>query len=228
VSASRWLRVTASNPCPICRKGDWCRVTADGSLAGCMRVETGCFRVKEGRDGSTVYLHRLTSDPQSRTSIPPAGGIEPQRADADTLNEIYSAFLAQLTLGKAHRENLVARGLSDEAIDRNGYKTLPIGGRTRIAAELRERFGDKVLRVPGFVVKEGDNGRYVTVRGPAGMVVPVRDPASRIVALKVRRDGPTDAGSRYVYVSSNGHGGPGPGPLSTFPWERQRSPKPCG
>jgi hypothetical protein len=127
------------------------------------------------------------------------------------LHKVYTAFLGQLTLGEAHREALRCRRLPEDAIDRGGYRTLPRQGRARIARDLRERFGDEVLRVPGFVVKEGESGRYLTVRGPAGLLVPCRDQAGRIVALKVRRDEVGAGAPRYVYVSSTGYGGPGPG-----------------
>jgi hypothetical protein len=206
-----WIRVSRASPCPICKEPDWCSISGDGVVAKCMRIEEGCFKIKEDRSGGRYFLHRLADGPHRNTDwSTSAAGAGPQRADADTLNEVYAAFLSQLALNKSHRENLLRRGLSDETIERNGYKTLPLQGRARIATQLRERFGDQVLRVPGFVVKEGDRGRYLTVRGPAGIVVPVRNLAGHIVALKVRRDGPGDGGSRYVYVSSTGHGGPGP------------------
>jgi hypothetical protein len=183
-----------------------------------MRVEEGSFKVKEDRNGGRYFLHRLADGPRL-DSLPLRNptDAEPKRADADTLNQVYTAFLARLSLSKSHRENLLARGLADEAIDRNGYKTLPIQGRARIAGALGERFGDQLLRVPGFVVKDRDGGRYLTVRGPGGIVVPVRDLAGRILALKVRGDGQRDCGPRYVYVSSAGHGGPGPGSPAHVP-----------
>src|SRR5262249_51780807 len=98
-----------------------------------------------------------------------------------------------------------------------GYRTLPGQGRPRIAKGLRERFGDKLLRVPSFVVKDGRAGRYLTLCGPAGLVVPCRDRAGRVVALKVRRDEAGGRGPRYVYVSSRRHNGPGPGAPAHVP-----------
>jgi hypothetical protein len=176
-----------------------------------MRVEAGSFRAKDGRDGSRVYLHRLADGPRPEPDLAPRTGPEPQRADADTLHAVYSALLARLTLGEAHREALRRRGLDDDAIQRAGYRTLPGQGRPRIARDLRECFTDRLLRVPGFVIKEGRLGRYLTLRGPAGLLVPCRDRVGRIVALKVRRNDVGEDGPRYVYVSSAGHGGPGPG-----------------
>ena len=76
---------------------------------------------------------------------------------------------------------------------------------------MRERFGDELLSVPGFIVKRGEGDRpYLTLAGAAGLLIPVRAPGGGIEALLVRRD---DAGNgpRYSYLSSAKHGGPGPG-----------------
>jgi hypothetical protein len=176
-----------------------------------MRVEAGCFRAKDGRDGSKVYLHRLANGPRSEVDLPPRSGPEAKRADVDFLHAVYSGLIARLTLSKAHRVALHRRGLVDDAIDRAGYRTLPRQGRARVARELHETLGDKLLHVPGFVVKDAPPGRYLTFRGPAGLVVPCRDRSGRILALKVRRDDVDGSGPRYLYCSSTGHGGPGPG-----------------
>jgi P4 family phage/plasmid primase-like protien len=147
------------------------------------------------------------------------GGHE--RATPDTLHRIYSALLAGLQLTRAHRAALQCRGLSDAEIDRRSYRTLDVRGRARLAGELRERFGDAVLRVPGFVVKQGKDGRpYVTIAGAAGLLVPIRDAAGRVVALLVRRDDPPNGKKKYSYVSSTKWNGPGPGaPVHCPPFE---------
>jgi hypothetical protein len=165
------------------------------------------------RQGRAGRLARLPAPAGRRSAAdpPPQSGSEAKRADPDTLHEVYSALLERLSLSKAHREALNLRGLNDDAIDRAGYRTLPVQGRPRIVRELRERFGDKLLRVPGFIVKESQSGRYLTLRGSAGLLVPCRDRTGRIVALKVRRDDVSEGGRRYVYCSSAGNGGPGPG-----------------
>ena len=116
---------------------------------------------------------------------PPSSGTAPDRAEADTLHKVNSALLARLRLSLAHREALKQRGLTDEAIDARGYRTFPVQGRYRHAKALREELGDVVLRVPGFVVRQGNSGPYVTLAGAAGMLVPVRDLAGRVVAGRV-------------------------------------------
>src|SRR5262249_49709215 len=142
---------------------------------------------------------------------PPPGGPAPERANVDVLHRVYRALLAALTLRRAHRDRLHGRSLSDEEINRRGYRTLPVQGRARIAPDLREKYGDVVLRVPGVITRERDGRRYLSLAGAAGLLIPVRDRAGRIVALLIRRDGDGEDGPRYVYLSSRRYGGPGPG-----------------
>ena len=218
MSNEKWTRVSKGHSCPVCKSDSWCTVSPDGAVALCMRVEAGSFDTKES-GGGTAFLHRLKDGPR-RSSRPRGGYPKPPpdapRAEPDALHAAYSALLGGLSLSAKHREALQKRGLADEAIDRNQYRSLPVQGRSRVAALLRERFGDTLLRVPGFVVRDGANGRYLTIAGAKGVLVPCRDTQGRIVALKVRRDEEGE-GSRYTYVSSTKDGGPGPGTLVHAP-----------
>ena len=56
------LRVTKSNPCPICNRPDWCLIAADGSAAICQRVQDGSVK----RAGDAGWLHVLTEDTARR------------------------------------------------------------------------------------------------------------------------------------------------------------------
>jgi hypothetical protein len=216
-AAGKWRRVTPQRPCPACGKTNWCTLSADGRLAACRRVEAGAWRTKTGKDGTPIYLHRLNGAATiSPAELPATASGTAARIDAGTLHRVYSAMLAGLSLAQSHRESLHRRGLADADIDSRGYRTLPKQGRARCAAELRERFGDTVLRVPGIVTKEREGRRYLTVAGVGGLLIPCRDIQGRVVALKIRRDddGP---GPRYSYLSSARHGGPGPGSPVHFP-----------
>ena len=206
-----WKRVTKPSPCPICSKPDFCIISGDGSIVGCTRSETGCFKSKQGQNGGTIYYHRLNGTRHQQNPSPQSTkGPAAKRADPEIVNQVYSALLGALKLSKTHRENLRKRGLADVEIDNRGYRSLPIQGRTKIAGEIREQFGKVVLQVPGFVVKEEDGRQHITIAGWAGLLVPVRDNEGQIVALKVRRND-EGQGPRYVYLSSTGRAGPGPG-----------------
>lgn len=211
-----WVRVSVSSPCPVCKSPDWCSVSGDGALCKCMRVEDGSFRAKEDRNGARYYLHRL-AEGSGPSPPPPRPGPEAKRAPAEALHDAYTGLLKRLSLSAAHRQALRERGLSDEAIDRAGYKSLPPQGRARHARALHGRLGDALLRVPGFVVAKGKHGDYLTVGGAAGTLVPCRDLQGRVTALKVRRDDAGRGGPRYLYLSSAGHGGPGPGSPAHVP-----------
>lgn len=48
-------RVSRQNPCPICKKPDYCLVSSDGSAAICPRMDQGAVK----RIGEAGWLHRL-------------------------------------------------------------------------------------------------------------------------------------------------------------------------
>jgi hypothetical protein len=126
---------------------------------------------------------------------------------------VYSAFLARLQLSIRHREALLARGLTTEAIARNGYRSHPGPQRTRIARELTEAFGPSLFSVPGFVVTvRGGRLPFASIMGAGhGILIPCRNLQGQIVGMKVRRDSLDIGQARYYYLSSRSRGGPGPG-----------------
>lgn len=134
----------------------------------------------------------------------------PEKANPDTLNEVYGALLDTLPLNQGHRQDLHRRGLSEAKIKRYGYRTLPPGGREGLAGALVKSFGPEVCAtVPGLSANKSDSNGW-SVAGATGLLVPVRDAEGRVVALKVRADDAGD-GPKYTYMSSSKHGGPGPG-----------------
>lgn len=65
---SQMRRVSPSNPCVICKKGDWCLAGAD--LVICMRIQSS--RVKHFSDGSVGFLHNRTGAPLPESHRAPA------------------------------------------------------------------------------------------------------------------------------------------------------------
>jgi AAA domain len=65
------LRVSKSNPCPLCTKTDWCMVNEDGTVTICPRTDTaptGWKRIKDTADGHGVYALETESDFQRQVS----------------------------------------------------------------------------------------------------------------------------------------------------------------
>jgi hypothetical protein len=68
-TGTRWARVTRHRPCCICGKIDWCGTSPDGTLACCMRVQSG----RPAKNGG--WLHRIAGAPVRpipRPSMPQA------------------------------------------------------------------------------------------------------------------------------------------------------------
>ncbi len=61
----KWLRVSKQQPCPVCHKGDWCTVTADGVLACCMRVQS------DRRAKNCGFIHKLSESTGWNRQLPP-------------------------------------------------------------------------------------------------------------------------------------------------------------
>lgn len=59
------IRVTKSNPCPICHKPDWCLVAHDGSAAVCARTQLGSIK----KSGDAGWLHVLNHESYSKNSL---------------------------------------------------------------------------------------------------------------------------------------------------------------
>ena len=112
-------------------------------------------------------------------------------------HEVYTDMLGLLSLSDEHRVNLRERGLSDERIERNGYRTMPKteDGR-RLLATLLRRCGHDLDGIPGFRTYFGD----WTVSGPDGFLIPVRDKDGLIQGLKIRKD--DEDGGKYRWLSS--------------------------
>ena len=194
ITASRWLRVTRHNPCPVCGKPDWCLLSQDGKTAICARIESD----KPAGTKGAGWIHHL----DTTTSLPPSkprfDAKQNPKAPASVLDMAYRALLSELTLSEWHRENLLRRGLTDEQIGSLGYRTLPSSGRCDLAARLQAS-NLRVAGVPGFYLEVG---RWQLVPRPVGIAIPVRDTKQRIVGLQVRCD--STEGGRYRWLSSRG------------------------
>ncbi|MDR1205190.1 MAG: DNA primase [Peptococcaceae bacterium] len=142
---------------------------------------------------------------QTTTSVQNA---EP--ASMETIHQTLSTLFSILSLSEAHRRNLRNRGLTDEQIEKLGYKSTPS---YRLCPSLTERVtrqGCTVKGVPGFYL--GKDGQW-TVKfntKTAGILIPVRGIDGWIRGAQIRLDTPIkdengDAdkdGAKYLWLSS--------------------------
>lgn len=120
-------------------------------------------------------------------------------AGIDVRHRAYSAMLDLLALSAGHRNNLLERGLTDDQIDRLGYKSLP-RDRKLLCKKLLQK-GCILEGVPGFY-KDKQGNWTLNVFG-TGFFVPFRDGLGRIQFMQIRTDNPKEDGQRYFALSSS-------------------------
>lgn len=199
-----WRPVTKREPCPVCDRPDWCAVSSDGRVARCMRVVDGPDVIAREDSSGTPYGLRFLDESFNPDPSRYRPDPDPPRAPDPVLHRVYSALLQALPLSVAHRAHLKARGLSDDAIDLAGYRTMPKedAERRRIMGRLRALLGGEIPPdVPGLT-----GGKLA---GYSGIVIPVREPGGTVRALKIRADDPH--APRYSWSSSTRDDGPSPG-----------------
>lgn len=112
--------------CPVCKRSDWCSFLTD--LAGeptvvFCRTSGKDEALKRDKTGAEFWLHILKEDGQYQPGTEPPKRKSHDPARAEHLHEAYTAFLSVLPLMPEHRENLRARGYSDEDIEVEGFRS---------------------------------------------------------------------------------------------------------
>ena len=160
-----------------------------------------------GVDNSTAYREicdsmRLSTGSVRTTSIPVSEGSvspEPEMAPLEDRDQTYRMLLSLLTLSKTHKDNLLARGLTEEDIYRYGYKSTPAFGFVKMIETL-ESLGCRLDGVPGFYRKEG---KWLTsfCSACSGIVIPVVSMDGKVQGAQIRLDRPI-GNRKYIWFSS--------------------------
>ena len=139
--------------------------------------------------GSNTYAWPTQPEPKDKERQPAA------LAERDA---VYSEMLSYLTLLPGHRANLRGRGLSDERIEENGYKSMPEQEADRRLLARLVRADHDLLGIPGFYTRFGE----WTLAGPSGYLIPVRDKDGLIQGMKIRLDSEENPSRKYRWLSS--------------------------
>lgn len=125
-------------------------------------------------------------EPPKQTAIEQSVLASPQE-----IHQTFSMLLELLTLTPQHRKHLhEVRGLTDEQIERLGYKSTPPFYLCRsLAQKLRSR-GCKVEGVPGFYVGKDDKWTVNFNSVTAGIIVPAKGIDGMIRGAQIRLDTP--------------------------------------
>ena len=121
-------------------------------------------------------------------------------ASDEVKNKTYTTFFSMLVLSNTHKEKLLSRGLTEEQIEKNGYKSTPVFGFKKITKKLIES-GCTVEGVPGFYQTE--DGEWTIYFNPksSGFIIPVRNIDGLIVGAQIRLDHPYKD-RKYIWLSS--------------------------
>lgn len=112
----------------------------------------------------------------------------------------YHEMLMHLQLSPKHKADLLSRGLSEERIEHNMYRSLPASeSARRLLAGILSDF-HTLEEIPGFYVKDGQ----WTIAGCSGLLIPYRDKDGLIQGLQVRLDDETNPARKYRWLSSRG------------------------
>ena len=160
-------------------------VTLYAAIKGVTNGEA--YRAMTG--GSNIYSMPVQPTPQK---------TERQPAPIAERSAVSEEMLSHLTLLPEHRQNLRERGLSEERIEENGYKSMPTTEESRRLLAGLVGANHELLGIPGFYTRYG---RW-TIAGPDGFLIPVRDKDGLIQGLKIRLDAEMNPNRKYRWFSS--------------------------
>lgn len=182
------IRVNKNHKCPICGKEDWCGFNS--RIAICMRVPSD-ISAKKG------WVHKLTDGMEVRYELP-----QPEAPIALVVvrDAVYRDLLNLLKLNKFHKDDLLKRGLSEEEIKENRFKSVPEKPWS-VATELI-KMGHSLDGIPGFYKAQGKYGDYWTFISSPGYFIPVKNEKGKIEALQIRVDNPGAGGKYRMFGSS--------------------------
>ena len=151
----------------------------------------------EGNDTDLIATERAKPVEVARKDVP--------NASKEERNKTYSQLLSMLDISDSHYNNLISRGLREQDIIENGYKTVPKMGLNKLPQELRKVACD-LLGVPGFF-KKGES--WTMQKNNPGFFIPARDVCQNgmsrlglIQGMQIRYDTVSKDDTRYKWFST--------------------------
>lgn len=128
---------------------------------------------------SALFFDGLASNPRPENSGRP---VEVKSIDEEVCKVVYQWLIEELTLSDRHRGELRARGLSDEAIDHRGYRSLTFKQSARAVKKIYGLCKEALPYVPGFL---SVGGRW-RLNWKDGLLIPVRGIDGNPLAFQIR------------------------------------------
>lgn len=166
-----------------------------------LKPDTGEYRCQKCGDGGFTIgfyakLRRIDNKEAYRELLRATGKIpeihqrvkpvkvENPIAPLEIRHRVYTALLAKLSLLPMHKADLLKRGLTNEAIVRNGYKSYPLDKKKRldICRNLSKDYD--LTHIPGFYTDESGSWNIASL--PNGYFLPARNLRGEIQGLQIR------------------------------------------
>lgn len=155
------------------------------------------LRARLGERGNHVFAG--TGEKRKKPLPKPPEIPQAALADIEVRHHVYNILLERLPLAEDHRENLLRRGLSDDAIRRFQYRTAPTADLQMLAQDLIQA-GCSLYGVPGFY--RDAQGLWTLASYRRGILIPCRDRFGRIQSLHIRLDKKMKRGGKFLTFSS--------------------------
>lgn len=126
-----------------------------------------------------------------------------ERASDEEIDNTYSQMLSLLTLSQKHREDLLGRGLTQEQMDTQRYRSVPVFGIKKLAKKLAD-MGCVLKGVPGFYQTEDEAWSIYFTAKNSGILIPILSIEGRIQGFQIRLDHVTDS-KKYIWLSSSNY-----------------------
>lgn len=126
---------------------------------------------------------------------------QPSEWDRQLWSRVYAYLMAELDQGGLigeHYSELRDRGLSDTAIQINGYRSLGPDRNEKAAVGVFQTFGSRIWDVPG-IVRRPDKRPDLAVS--QGLLIPMKNHDGWVRAAQVRTN---QKGSKYVWFTQGG------------------------
>ena len=146
--------------------------------------------------------------------------MQSEVAEPEILDKVYRLFFKSGELTSDHMDYLIKRGISEEVIEKRGYKTFPtrhvisLGNEHKSMPKGYRSFKDylkengldmSVLeKVPGFYQERQDDGSWKwTFSKNKGIMIPIKNALGQIIGIQIRRDKVNEGEKRYIWFSSS-------------------------
>ena len=161
-----------------------------------------CGALQTGNRPSGYEVKRIQKQPLIQNS---------ELAGIEEIHQTLSMLLGMLTLSDYHRTKLRSRGLTDDQIDRLGYKSTPSFFACKPYTERLIKQGCTIQGVPGFFLDKDGKWTVAFYTVTAGILIPVKGIDGLIrgaqirldVPMKDENDDPDKEGTKYLWLSSS-------------------------